>query len=69
MNAAEFRKHEALLEREKSPDGTPSIVLRGGSWSDNDATLLLASCRSFDAPTSRCVNLGFRVVLVVGGGG
>lgn len=69
MNSAEFRKHEPLLEREQSPDSTPSIVLRGGSWSDNDDTLLLASCRSFDAPTSRCVNLGFRVVLVVGGGG
>jgi uncharacterized caspase-like protein len=44
-------------------------VLRGGSWFDVDPTLLLSSCRYFGLPSDRRVISGFRVVLVVGGGG
>jgi len=43
--------------------------LRGGSWAFDDPSILLSSCRNRGRPADRNVSSGFRVVLVVGGGG
>lgn len=69
MNTAELRKQFPALEEEKSADGTPYRVLRGGSWINDDPAFLLSSYRSYNHPTGWYDYLGFRVVLVVGGGG
>ena len=42
-------------------------VLRGGSWFNS--AVLLSSCRNFDRPWVEHDSYGFRVVLVIGGGG
>jgi len=69
MNTGEVRKQFPALEKEKSDDGTPYRVLRGGSWISGAPSLLLSSCRGYGHPAARVDGLGFRVVCVVGGGG
>jgi hypothetical protein len=41
-------------------------VLRGASWGNGYPGGLLSSCRDYVTPGSRCVNVGFRVVLAGG---
>jgi len=43
-------------------------VLRGGSWFYDSEIRLRSAYRSYDRPTSRFGNFGFRCVLVVSGG-
>ncbi len=69
LNSDDVRKKIPALEKEKSDDGTPFRVLRGGSWFYVGPANLLSSFRYYGRPTVRYDYYGFRVVLVVGGGG
>jgi len=44
--------------------GQPYMVLRGGSWNDDGPAYLRAAFRRYDDPDYRCLNFGFRVVVV-----
>lgn len=59
-----------LYEWTSSPweSGSTSRVLRGASWSGIDASLALSSRRFDVGAGDRILNVGFRCVLVVGGG-
>ncbi len=47
----------------EGPSSGSSRVCRGGSWSDNASGCRVA-CRNSSTPSLRCINLGFRVVLI-----
>ena len=68
MNSAEVRKTHPFLEMDKTSDGTPYRVVRGGSWLDNQEIKLRSSSRNRGETTFRCIFHGFRCVLVVSGG-
>jgi hypothetical protein len=44
-------------------------VLRGGSWRNGSASVLLSSFRCYGHPSNRLGDYGFRLVVVVGSGG
>jgi len=61
MNSDEVRKKFPILA--KDGGGKAYKVLRGASWDDNDPEYILSSCRSYDFPTIRYADRGFRVVV------
>lgn len=68
LNQPTFRyPYNASDGREDPTNGTARRVVRGGSWDPSRVSARAAS-RFYDNPDFRLVNLGFRVVLVVGGG-
>jgi len=69
MNDADALEAFPVLKNEKHSDGTPFRVLRGGSWSDGTEMFLRSSRRDCGTPSVRGVSGGFRLVVVVGGGG
>lgn len=68
MNSAEALKTYPILKTEKSSDGTPYRVVRGGSWNYDVPIDLRSAYRIYDHPTNRDDFIGFRCVLVISGG-
>ncbi len=52
---------EGDVEDQKGPEKGESRLLRGGSWCFKPV-ICRAACRNWDAPSSRGVNYGCRVV-------
>jgi sulfatase modifying factor 1 len=69
MNDADLLEAIPSLKEEKDSEGTPCMVLRGGSWSITAEISLRSSFRSRAHPAIRGGDSGFRLVVSVGGGG
>lgn len=69
MNDKEALDAYPTLKEEKSSDGIPYRVVRGGSWCADSEFGLRSSIRSCVHPSGRYDVRGFRLVVSVGGGG
>jgi formylglycine-generating enzyme required for sulfatase activity len=63
MNTSKARAAFPALKDERTSDGTPLRVHRGGSWYDGERDHLLSSLRGNGRPSGRFPTVGFRVVL------
>lgn len=69
MNDKDVLEEIPALKNEKSSDGTPYRVVRGGSWRNDAEMFLRSSRRNCVPPTFRIDGIGFRLVVSAGGGG
>ncbi len=69
MNEVDTMEATPGLRNQKLTNGTTLRALRGGSWSSLGEVYFRSSCRVLDLSSIRCDSYGFRLVVVVGGGG